>query len=123
MKNTNSIEYLTMRGVTNKEFVNFWQESLTHKYSFIECKLNNFEFLVNCFFDNSDTIGYGIVPTNRILGTDKTNFIAIGSIEGDDIICLDINTGKINIWMIETGDGEFIEVSDTFVNFFKSVTK
>lgn len=73
--------------------------------------------MVSHFLDLSERSGYGLIVTNETLKTASGDALAIGLIEGDDVICMDIPSGTILIWMIQSGNGEFIKVSDSFEEF------
>ena len=62
-------------------------------------------------------MGYGLITTNSLLKMDIGSYMAIGLIEGDDVICMELKSGSILLWMIQSGDGEFIKVFDSFEAF------
>lgn len=49
--------------------------------------------------------------------TTGSQITAIGLIEGDDVICINSLNGAIFVWMIQTGNGEYIEVAKSFEEF------
>ena len=71
------------------------------------------------FLDRSEKKGYGLIATNKALRTGLGHQLAVGLIEGDDAICLDPKTGRISIWMIQTGKGEHLVVTDSFDGFVR----
>lgn len=79
--------------------------------------------MVSHFLDLSERCGYGLIVTNKTLGTDTGDTLVIGLIEGDDVICMDIPSGSISIWMIQSGDGEQLKVADSFQEFLASCCK
>ena len=116
--NQRLVAYLERRGVHDEAYKAHILASPSD-LSFELCSANGFDFMVSYFLDGSDRIGYGLIPTNETLKTGNGNRMAIGLIEGDDVICLDIPTGKISLWMIQTGNGESLDVADSFDRFFE----
>ena len=116
------LEYLHSRGIKDEDYINFCRNGFIVSGDFVNCSLVNFDFMVDCFFDNSEERGFGLIPTNEHLCSSDKKYIYIGAIRGDDLICMDIETGKIKLWLIENGDGEMIEVAGTFAAFLEAVT-
>lgn len=109
--------YLKKQGITDKEYLAFMLETKNEDLCFKLCSVDGFDFMVSHFFDNSNKRGYGLIPTNNILKTTGSQFTAIGLIEGDDVICINSLNGAIYVWMIQTGNGEYVEVSKSFAEF------
>ena len=65
----------------------------------------------------STNAGKDIIQANRNLGLDNGDIVAIANAAGDDIICMNIKTNEILLYLIETGDMEFIHVADSFEDF------
>lgn len=116
--NQRLVSYLEKRGVCDETYIAYLCDSPIDR-PFELCSVNGFDFMVSYFLDGSERIGYGLIPTNAALKTDCGNKMSIGLIEGDDVICLEIPSGKISLWMIQTGNGEFFEVADSFDLFLK----
>ncbi len=111
------INYLDQRGVKDNTYRNFVLNCATENYNFSLCTINGFDYAVSHFLDRSLKNGYGLISTNKALGTESGRQLAIGLIEGDDVICLDLKNGQINIWMIQNGNGEHLVVAKTFQDF------
>jgi len=109
--------YLHSRGIKDKVYLDYTTNNIDFNRRSRLVSVNGFDFVVNQLFDDTDAVGIGLVATNKVLGTDNGNMVAIGAIEGDDIICFDVFTGNIVLWMIENGDGEYIKIADSFAEF------
>ena len=68
--------------------------------------VDGFDYMVDHFLDDSDQVGYGIVPTNTGLKTETANAVAIALVEGDDVICIDTDDGAVFLWLVQTGNSE-----------------
>jgi hypothetical protein len=75
--------------------------------------------MMSHFLGQSEDAGYGLIPTNRILGLDGSNQLAIGLIEGDDVVCMNLDDGSINLWLFEMADGKRMTVATSFGEFFE----
>ena len=115
--NQRLVEYLDKRKVNDEAYRTYVLASPSDQ-SFELCSINGFDFMVSHFLDGSDRTGEGLIPTNEVLKTSTGEKMAIGLIEGDDVICMDIPSRKIYLWMIQTGCGESIAVADTFSDFY-----
>ena len=122
MRSSKLLKYLRTRNVSDNTYIDFCCNHLMEGEEFVLCSINEFDFVVDHFFDESNEIGLGLIPTNEILNTSTGKILSIGTIQGDDIICMDIETGKIKLWLIENGGGETIEVADTLASFLEAVT-
>lgn len=110
-------EYLDNRNVKDihyKEFI----------LSELNCNIKNKEFgempylfEFSHFLYNTDKPGLGLIKTNELLGIDNGSKLAIGLVEGDDVITLDLNDGSVAVWLVQNGDGEEINVTRTFKDF------
>lgn len=109
--------YLKKQGVTDKDFFSFMLGTKDKDLCFKLCSVDGFDFMVSHFFDDSEQSGYGLISTNDMLKTTGSQFTAFGLIEGDDVICLNSSNGAIYIWLIQTGNGEYIKVSSSFKEF------
>lgn len=112
-------EYLDIRDIKDEKFVEYMSEMDLKGTTKKVCSVEGFDFVLSHFFDDSDMPGYGLIITNQILGLDAGNKMAIGLIEGDDVVCMDILTGQITVWMVQTGEGEDVKVADSFREFQK----
>ena len=113
------IGYLDWRGVQDHCYRDFVLRYSPDEYNFTLCTSDGFDYAVSHFLDKSEKKGYGLIVTNEALKKGLGHQLAIGLIEGDDVICLDPKTGQISIWMIQTGNGEHIIVADSFNDFVR----
>ena len=113
--------YLDSRKVCNKAYRSFLEKTpfgcLEENTFFVngEC------YGVSHFLTVSKIDGFDIKKANQHLGLDKGNIMAIALVEGDDVICLDLVTGEVFLWMISCGDGEKILISKTFDMFLDMI--
>ena len=117
MNNHDVLSYLDMRGVKDKEYKEFVFNVGKYQKLYKLCSVHDFDFVISHFLGNSDRMGYGVIPTNRVLKLDGSNTLVIALIEGDDVICIDVSKGEIFIWMIQTGAGEYVPLADSFKDF------
>lgn len=118
MLSNNIDKYLRERGVEDNCYRRFLSNnSCAAGHDFVLCSVDGFDYIVSHFLDSSEQLGYGLIPTNEILKTDKGDRLVIGLIEGDDVICMDIPSGVISLWMIQSGNGESLKVADSFEEF------
>ena len=113
------VAYLKECGVNDGEYFSFLIEKKYKDLNFKLCSVDGFDFIVSHFFDDSTQSGYGLIKTNDILKKNGCHFIGIGLIEGDDVLCINSLTGTIHVWLIQTGNGEYIEVSRSFKSFIE----
>ena len=109
--------YLCNRGVKDKAYIDYLKKIDSFQMGFRLTSINGFDFKVIQLFDKTDYPGRGLIVTNEILGTDHGDIVAIGAIDGDDLVCIDVARGKIVIWMIENGEGEYLDIADSFSEF------
>lgn len=119
ISNNQLSDYLNLRGVRDQSYCEFAQKYCPGDYKFTMCTVNGFDYIVSHFLDRSEKKGYGIIATNEILETEKSGQLAVGLIEGDDVICLDPKTGQISLWLVQTGNNEHLVVADSFDDFIR----
>lgn len=110
-------EYLKDRGVKDQDYLHFMKNNPEKLDEFSVCRVDGFDFRVSHFLDESDKLGYGLVVTNQQLKLDNTKYLAIGLIEGDDVICLNLENGTVALWLVENDDGNWLQVADSFADF------
>ena len=110
-------KYAVARGVTDRNYLEYVRNPSSYRFVFKIAMAEDLAFEVNRLFDDSLLQGYGLMATNEILGTNEGDILSIGSIEGDDIVCMNIPSKAIYLWMIENGDGEYIKIADSFEDF------
>jgi len=71
----------------------------------------------------SHKLPYGLIASNNILHLDHEHQVAIGLVEGDDVICIDLKDGSINLWLVENGNGEHITLAPDFASFWRLITE
>ena len=113
-------EFLNHHGIESGIYSEFVRRYIPGDCKFVQCSSDGFDYMVSHFLDKSEKMGYGLIVTNETLETEKTGKLAIGLIEGDDVICLDPQTGRISLWLIQSGNGECINVAETFQDFMKT---
>lgn len=113
------IQYLDSRGVRDGAYRDFVLNSGKKNLQFEIACVDDFEYQVSHFFNESGKKGYGLIPTNELLKTGTGPMIAIGAIEGDDVICLDLHSGAVYLWMIQTGESEYMKAADSFAVFLR----
>lgn len=116
-------EYLVNRKVLDRIYKDFLLDYVEKDACYKSFYIKGYEFAVSKFFDCSSIVGSGIMPTNLVLKTEDSDKIAIGLVEGDDVICMDAKTNEITLWMIQTGDGEHIHVADDFTSFLEIIKR
>lgn len=79
-----------------------------------------FLYDVDHFLDSSGTAGFDMELVNRALGIENGPLVAIALAVGDDPICLDLESGRVVLWLVE--DGEQIVLADTFEEFASMIT-
>lgn len=92
--------------------------------------IENGKFLVNDepyelthFLSKSSTIGYDIRKVNELLGLQGTDDVAIAVVLGDDVLCCNIKTDKVFLWLVQTGDGKKVDVDDSLTAFLNKMKK
>lgn len=115
------LDYYKLRNFTNPVL-----ESIILQYQFglleeIPFFVNGMEYDLSHFLTKSVVPGYDIIKANSLLGTDSTDEIAIALVLGDDAISCNVNTQAVYLWLIQTGNGEKILLSDSLADFLESI--
>ena len=97
-------------------------------YSFL--KLNQGGFVVNnsividgesfclqCFLGKSNNTAYDIISCNKIRELNDTQLCAIAMLYGDDLICIDSQSGYIYYF----NDEKLIKLAENFKDFFDKI--
>ena len=79
------------------------------------------EYAITHFLSKSETSGYDIESVNRLLNLIETPVVAFAMVAGDDVLCYDTQTSKLFLWLIQTQNGEKIEIEDTLSEFLDGV--
>ena len=119
---TKMIEYITSRGIEDPFYLDLLKRGFPH-HQYCLCSAYGYDFMVSHFFDESDNAGCGLIPSNHNLHSDLEHQVAIGLVEGDDAICIDLNDGSINLWLVENGNGEHITLAPNFTSFWEMIVQ
>lgn len=117
------LNYLKIRNVKDDkylEFINnndfaFFKDNIIHIFN-KEYNQND-EYMIENFLSCSSVAGRDIIQANKNLGLDIGDIIAIASVAGDDVVCMNIKTNEICLYLIETGNMKFVHIADNFVDF------
>lgn len=115
------MDYLQSRKLTNREL-----SKIIKKYPFGLLKETSFyigeeEYGISHFLSKSDVAGYDIQKVNTLLGTEALGVVAFAIVIGDDALCYDIKSKEVFLWMVQTGEGNRLHVSDNLTKFLKSL--
>lgn len=115
------MDYLQSRKLNNREL-----NKIIKKYPFGLLKETSFfigseEYGISHFLSKSDIAGYDIQKVNALLGTEARGIIAFAIVIGDDALCYDTKSKEVFLWMIQTGGGNRLRVSDSLTKFLKSL--
>ena len=110
------MKYLLSRGLA-PEIVEYLTSEEANKSEFIPFSVNREDYAIHHFLDGSHRPGYGVKKTNDQLKTFETDYVAVALVEGDDVICINVQDGSVHLWLIQSGDGEMIKVADSFSDF------
>lgn len=89
-----------------------------------EVVLNGHVYSVQCFMGESQELGFDIEKSNDLLEQESIvpeHFVAVGLLQGDDVICIEKGTGFVYLLLIESGDGEIVKVADTIESFIRKI--
>ena len=115
------MDYLKSRKVTNRELGKIIQKhpfGLLKETSFF---IGEEEYGISHFLSKSDIAGYDIQKVNTLLGTEALGIVAFAIVVGDDVLCYDVKNKEVILWMIQTGGGERLLVSDNMTKFLMSI--
>jgi len=114
-------DYLKSRKLSSKELYKIIQEypfGLLKDTSFF---IGDEEYGINYFLSKSDITGYDIQKVNALLDTKAYNCVAFAVVVGDDVLCYDTENQSVFLWMIQTGEGRKLHVSDNLTEFLKAI--
>lgn len=75
----------------------------------------DFAYGIDHFLDSSGKAGFDIELVNKTLGIEHGPMVAVALAEGDDPICINLDTGEVVLWLVE--DGEAVQLSCSFGAF------
>lgn len=115
------MDYLRSRKLTNREL-----NRIIKKYPFGLLKETSFfigeeEYGISHFLSKSDITGYDIQKVNSLLGTEVLGIVAFAIVVGDDALCYDPKSKEVFMWLIQTGEGDRLRVSDNLTKFLRSL--
>ena len=113
-------QYLISRGINDPFYLKILQNGISEN-EYLLCSADGYDFLFSHLLDESELAGYGLIITNQYLHTQAGHEVAIGLVEGDDVICIDVRDGTINLWLVENGSGEHIKVASSFFEFWQMI--
>lgn len=111
------VEYFKKRKVSDLGFVEFMTSKHAQTKPYKLFSVNNQDYMVSHFFDSSNNVGFSLIKTNEILNTNKTDMMAFAAVEGDDIICLNTNDNSVWLWCLQTDNGKFVKITNSFEKF------
>ncbi len=117
------IDYFKSRKLNNEKLF-----ALIRKYSFGLLEDAKFTaagepYEITHFLTKSDVMGYDVSKVNDVLGLRGTDEVAFAVVLGDDVLCCNAKTGKVYIWLIQSGDREKIGVDDSLTTFLEKLSK
>ena len=116
------LTYLKSRNVNDTDYLKLIEEN---DFGFLEENtfyVDGYEYSVDAFCTCSQISGLDIKGVNKNHKTDTGGEIVIAGVWGDDAICMNINTGEILLWLIETGEWEKVHVANSFKEFISQIT-
>ena len=114
------LKYIMSRGIDDPFYFGILRTNIS-EYEYQLCSANGYDFMFSHLLDDSETAGYGLIITNQNLRTQDGYEVAIGLVEGDDVICIDTRDSSINLWLVENGNGEHIRVASNFAEFWNMI--
>ncbi len=117
MKREYLIAYLNKRKVKDEIYKDFIINETNKKVPFKLFQVDGFDYKMSHFLDDSEQEGYGLLATNETLNLSDSNYIAIGLVEGDDVICMNTLNSEIVLWLVQTGNGERVKIAESFKSF------
>ena len=115
-------EYLKKRKIADTDYYQYAvSKEPVSEYKMIEVR-PGMEFQVTVIFSDNQKYPLSIEQANINLGLQNGNDVAIGLLDGDEIVCLNCATGAVYFWLIENGDGEKIKIASSFTKFIELIT-
>lgn len=115
-------QYLSGRNITDAHYLSFLKaKQFPQEYELLQVEKEDYMF--SHFLDDSGKAGYDLIKTNKALGTEKGDYVAIGLFEGDDVVCINVNNQAVYIWTIQTGDASFKFIGKNFDELLSKIIK
>ena len=100
--------------ITDEDCILFFSVSNPHIITPKLCSAEGYDFMLAKFFDNSDDEYHGLIKINQRLFGNQNRFVAIGRIEGDDIICIDSANNTYHLWLTDQSAPSLLHIADSF---------
>lgn len=113
------IDYLKKRKVNNLDYYLLIKNNRFGLIKNVKFDVNNIEYNMSHLLGCSQNPGYDIIKANNNLKTLSSNELAIGVVEGDDIVCYDLKGDFVFLYLIENGDGEKVIITKSLSKFIK----
>ena len=117
--------YLANRGVDNQNYLeiikNYPFGLLADNIFYIGEMVSGYEYTLEYFFSDIATICPDIETVNKNLQTDSGDILSIANVYGEDIICMNIKTGEILLWELESGNGDMIHIAKDIKEFIAMI--
>ena len=114
-----TLEYLIQRGVSDTSLLNFIE---TEKLGIIvpnHCCFSGYDCMITNFLAITGSSDSDILIVNRNLRLETGNAMAIGLIEGGDVICYNVAERMYFVWCIE--DEKIINITSTFDDLLSQI--
>lgn len=111
------VDYYKFRGIKDKELIKDLETGFSYNKAF--CVVDSYEYCIYYLAGLLDEDDFDIEEINRNVGTDTGNLVTIGMVEGDDILCINTDNKNISLKLIENGDGELVQISNSYKEFKK----
>ncbi len=119
------LNYLVNRGVENKTYLeiikNYPFGLLAENIFYIGEAIVGYEYTLEYFFSDEATMSPDIKTVNKNLQTDCGDILSIANVYGEDIICMNIKTGEILLWELESGNGDMVHIAKNFEEFLAMI--
>lgn len=113
-------QYLIERKLFDSDYFHSVKAEDLNKKQYKLFSADGQDYMLSHFFDDSNELGYGLIKTNCILRTDNTDMVAIAAVQGDDVICINALDNSIWLWCIQSANGNYVKIADSF-NLFKQI--
>lgn len=118
MDNQQLLEFLDSRNITDVDYISYIK-TLPHEKKFKLFSVSGADFILEELYGNEEDPYQNLIAMNLRLFPDDIRYTVIGRVAGDDLLCFEAGTNTIVLWLLENGDGEWIHVADSFIDFWK----
>lgn len=113
---SNAEQVLKKLGIKDETYIKFMREG-TKPFTSKMFNVMGMDFVISHFLGFSNVPGFDLIMTNAMLPSRKEYMVAIALVEGDDVVCLNSDDNSISIWLVQTGNGEYLKVASSFELF------